>query len=99
MSTAAKRARLLRTAGATGEAPHDHSLRATVESCLERYFADLDGHAPGQVFEMVMNEVEPAMLRTVLRHTGGNQSRAADILGINRSTLRKKIRHYGIEIS
>jgi Fis family transcriptional regulator, factor for inversion stimulation protein len=45
-----------------------------------------------------MGEVEPAMLQTVLHFTQGNQTRAAEILGINRTTLRKKLRQYGLEL-
>ncbi|WJW75187.1 DNA-binding transcriptional regulator Fis [Thiohalobacter sp. IOR34] len=77
---------------------HDaRSLREAVQHCLERYFLDLDGHSPSSIHQMVIAEVEPAMLETVMRHAGGNQTRAAEMLGINRATLRKKLRQYGIE--
>lgn len=73
-------------------------LRNSVKECLELYFKDLDGHEPGDVYQMVINEVEPIMLETVMQYAGGNQTHAAEILGINRSTLRKKLRQYEIEI-
>lgn len=73
-------------------------LRSSVKECLELYFKDLDGHEPGDVYQMVINEVEPIMLETVMQYAGGNQTHAAEILGINRSTLRKKLRQYEIEI-
>jgi Fis family transcriptional regulator len=74
-----------------------HPLHACVKSMLEDYFADLDGHPPGNLFELVMDEVEVPLLETVLRHTRGNQSKAAEILGLNRATLRKKLRRHGLD--
>ncbi len=71
-------------------------LAACVEIALAHYFNDLDGHSAGDLYEMVMSEVEPPLLRAVLQHTRGNQTLAAEILGINRNTLRKKIDKYGI---
>lgn len=73
-------------------------LHNSVKECLELYFKDLDGHDPSDVYQMVINEVEPIMLETVMQYAGGNQTHAAEILGINRSTLRKKLRQYEIEI-
>ncbi|MCP4040605.1 MAG: Fis family transcriptional regulator, partial [Gammaproteobacteria bacterium] len=57
----------------------------------------LDGHAPGGMYQLVISEVEAPLLETVLRYTESNQSRAAELLGINRGTLRKKLKQYGIE--
>jgi len=73
-----------------------HSLRECAEKTLQRYFADLDGHDPADLYDFVLGEIEPPLLRTLLDYTRGNQSRAAAILGINRSTLRKKLRQYKI---
>ena len=72
-------------------------LRQTVSSCLDRYFADMNGHDPTGVYQMVLEQVEPGLLETVLRHAEGNQTRAAEMLGINRGTLRKKLKQYGLE--
>jgi Fis family transcriptional regulator len=69
-------------------------LRASVKSALERYFRDLDGHDPDAVYDMVIGQVEQAMLESIMQHTRSNQTRAAEILGINRSTLRKKLKRY-----
>lgn len=81
--------------------PHPERRRKPLSSCvrvsLERYFKDLDGHKPGELYEMVMGEVERPLLEAVMRHTKGNQTRAAEILGINRSTLRKKLEQYGLD--
>ncbi|HET7395723.1 MAG TPA: DNA-binding transcriptional regulator Fis [Gammaproteobacteria bacterium] len=73
-----------------------HSLRDYAEKTLRRYFSDLDGHDPSELYEFVLGEIEPPLLRTLMDYTRGNQSRAAAILGLNRSTLRKKLRQYKI---
>ncbi len=62
-------------------------MRAT----LERYFDDLRGAEPHAVHEMIMNAVERPLLEVVMRQADGNQSKAADWLGINRNTLRRKL--------
>lgn len=72
-------------------------LRQTVSSCLDRYFADMKGHAPVGIYQMVLEQVEPGLLETVMHHAEGNQTRAAEMLGINRGTLRKKLKQYGLE--
>lgn len=71
-------------------------LRSMTEQALGTYFASLNGHAPGRLYDLVLREVEEPLFRAVLDYAEGNQSRAADILGINRGTLRKKLRNYGI---
>lgn len=69
----------------------DHAQRA-----LSDYFANLDGHRPARLYDLVIREVEEPLFRAVLDHCDGNQSRAATILGINRGTLRKKLRELGL---
>jgi Fis family transcriptional regulator len=71
-------------------------LRSHTREVLDSYFASLNGHAPARLYELVMHEVEEPLFRAVLDYADGNQSRAADILGINRGTLRKKLKSYGI---
>ena len=71
-------------------------LRACVQSALDLYFMDLDGHQADGVYDMVVGQVEQAMLESVMQHTRSNQTRAAEVLGINRSTLRKKLKLYGL---
>ena len=72
-------------------------LRVCVEKAMRRYFADLNGHDPGGLHAMVMREVEQPLLQIVLEYTGGNQTQAASILGINRSTLRKKLHQHDLD--
>ena len=71
-------------------------LRAHAERALSDYFASLNGHRPAHLYDMVLREVEEPLLRAVLDYAAGNQSRAAVILGINRGTLRKKLRELGL---
>lgn len=71
-------------------------LRQLTEEALDSYFETLNGHNPGELYSLVIGEVEQPLLKAVLEYTEGNQSRAADILGINRGTLRKKLKTYGL---
>ena len=71
-------------------------LRTQAEEALQCYFETLNGHKPGHLYELVMREVEEPLFKVVMGHVQGNQSRAATILGINRGTLRKKLREFGI---
>jgi Fis family transcriptional regulator len=71
-------------------------IRRSVQSALELYLGDLNGHEVNDIYHVVMNEVEPAILDVVMNHTQGNQTHAAEMLGINRGTLRKKLKQYGL---
>lgn len=71
-------------------------LRTHTEHALNEYFASLNGHRPAHLYDLVLREVEEPLLKAVLDYTEGNQVRAAGILGINRGTLRKKLRQLGI---
>jgi Fis family transcriptional regulator, factor for inversion stimulation protein len=71
-------------------------IAACVRRSLNRYFKDLDGEEPSEIYDMVLNAVEKPLLVYILDRAEGNQTRAAEILGINRNTLRKKLREHGI---
>jgi Fis family transcriptional regulator len=72
-------------------------LRNAAQIAINKYFADLDGQEPGgNLYDMMIGEVEQALFNEIMQRTRGNQSKAAAILGINRSTLRKKLRIYGL---
>lgn len=74
----------------------DRPISDHIRAALETYFNKLDGHRPTNLYDMVINEVERPLLETVLRQTRGNQTRASEMLGINRGTLRKKLRQHGL---
>ncbi|MGE5386734.1 MAG: helix-turn-helix domain-containing protein [Betaproteobacteria bacterium] len=69
-------------------------IAACVRGALEKYFRDLDGEKTVGIYEMVLKSVEKPMLEVVLKQAGGNQTLAAEMLGINRNTLRKKLTEY-----
>jgi Fis family transcriptional regulator len=71
-------------------------LREHAESALSAYFEQLNGHRPAGLYQLVMREVEEPLFRAVLRYAEGNQCRAAEILGINRGTLRRKLEDYDL---
>lgn len=71
-------------------------LKRCVSDELARYFEALDGEQPCDLHKMVIGETEQALLQFVLERTGGNQSRAAQLLGLNRGTLRKKLQYYAL---
>lgn len=79
-------------------APLPHQpLRQCVQVALQNYFAQLDGQTPKELYTLVLEEVEAPLLTAVLQQTKGNQSKAAQILGLSRGTLRKKIKQYALE--
>jgi Fis family transcriptional regulator len=71
-------------------------LSACVRHALEEYFKDLDGQAPHAVYDMLIHCIEKPLLESVMHRAGGNQSKAAEILGLNRNTLRKKLKLHNI---
>ncbi len=71
-------------------------LRKHTEEALQQYFKTLNGDRPGELYDLVLGEVEEPLFKAVMDYTDGNQSQAAGILGINRGTLRKKLRTYSL---
>jgi Fis family transcriptional regulator len=77
---------------------NENDMARYVRKALKEYFKDLDGEEPCyELYDMVMKCVEKPMLEMVLEHVGGNQTRASEVLVINRNTLRKKMLNHGIE--
>ena len=74
----------------------DEPLSECVRSAVDSYFNQLNGHAINDLYQMVLEEVERPLFESVMANTGGNQTKAAQLLGISRSTLRKKLAHYGV---
>jgi Fis family transcriptional regulator len=81
--------------GSTTERASRQRSGETLEQCvvrsLQQYFEDLDGASPHALYEMVTTAVERPLLQFAMARAGGNQSAAAELLGINRNTLRKKL--------
>lgn len=77
---------------------NENDVARYVRKAMDEYFTDLDGEDPScAVYDMVIGCVEKPLIETVLHHAGGNQTRAAELLGLNRNTLRKKILAHGIK--
>ncbi|MDH4235377.1 MAG: Fis family transcriptional regulator [Gallionella sp.] len=76
---------------------NENEMARHVRKALKEYFKDLDGEKPCcGMYDMVINCVEKPLLEMVLEHVEGNQTRASELLGINRNTLRKKMQQHGI---
>lgn len=73
------------------------ALKHQVRDSLTDYFNTLNGTQPTNLYEFIIRQVEGPLLDETLRYCGGNQSRAAEVLGINRGTLRKKLQNHGLE--
>ena len=72
------------------------TLRDSVEKALQNYFDHLDGQPVVDIYDMVLSEVEAPLLETVMKYTRDNQTKASIVLGLNRGTLRKKLKQYGM---
>ena len=75
----------------------DNEIAVCVRQAMDSYFKDLDGEMPSGVYDMVLACVEEPLIEKILEYSQGNQTRAAEYLGINRNTLRKKMAQYGIQ--
>lgn len=76
---------------------YSSALGQAVHTAVQDYFIRLDGQPTNDLYNLVLTEIETALLATVLEKTRGNQSSAAEILGINRGTLRKKLKQYQLD--
>ncbi len=72
-------------------------LYNAVKHSIRRYLYELEGSEPHEMYAMVLRQIEQPLLEAVMEHTRGNQSRAAEYLGLNRGTLRKKLRLYDLD--
>jgi len=71
-------------------------IRRSVTSAIELYLGDMNGHEVNDLYHVVLSEVEPAILDVVMNYVEGNQTEAAEMLGVSRGTLRKKLKLYGL---
>lgn len=74
-----------------------NGLSDNVRDAMEKYFEDLDGHPPNDLYDLVISQVEKPLFETVMYYTRGNMSRASELLGLNRGTLRNRLIKYGLE--
>ncbi len=71
-------------------------LRTQAKVAIKNYLSQLNGNDVDDMYDLVLSEIEAPMLEEVMKYTRGNQTRAANLLGINRGTLRKKLKKYGM---
>lgn len=71
-------------------------LSHAVKHSIRRYLFELEGTQPNNMYDLVLRQVEQPLFEAILEHTKGNQSRASEMLGLNRGTLRKKLRSYNL---
>jgi Fis family transcriptional regulator len=71
-------------------------LSQAVKHSIRRYLYELDGTQPSNMYALVLKQIERPLFEAILEHTKGNQSRASEVLGLNRGTLRKKLQNYGL---
>ncbi len=71
-------------------------IQDVIQKSLETYFKNLGDQQPTDIYDMVIHAVEVPVLQTAMAHANGNQSHAAEILGINRNTLRKKLQQHNL---
>ena len=74
-----------------------NQIALCVLKAVEGYIKDLDGEKSHPIYDMVMQSVEKPLIELVMKTAGDNQTRAAELLGINRNTLRYKIKKYRIK--
>ncbi len=73
-----------------------NEIGRSIERSLDEYFRKLDGESASGVYEMVIGHAERALLKSVMERANGNQTQAADMLGVNRNTLRNKLAKYDL---
>ncbi|MDH5553490.1 MAG: Fis family transcriptional regulator [Nitrosomonas sp.] len=76
---------------------NENEIASCVCKSVNNYLRDLDGEKPYPLYNMVIHSVEKPLIELVIKHTNGNQTQAAELLGINRNTLRNKIKQYQIK--
>lgn len=79
------------------ESQQASEIYGAVKASIQRYLQELEDTEPCDMYNMVLRQIEQPLLEAVLEHTSGNQSRAAEYLGLNRGTLRKKLRLYQLD--
>mgnify|MGYP001413780074 CR=1 FL=1 len=75
----------------------DNGLGHSVRRAMENYFTDLDGHDATNLYDLFITQVEKPMLEVVLQQTRGNMTRASRMLGLNRATLRSRLKKYDLD--
>ncbi|NKB36176.1 MAG: Fis family transcriptional regulator [Gammaproteobacteria bacterium] len=97
MNVARKKGKQKRKKAKVTPATKDKCLSESVSDALEKYFKDMDGHEPANLYDLIIAQVEKPLIESVIENSRGNISRAAQVLGLNRATLRNRMQKYGID--
>lgn len=97
MNAARKKNKSKAKKSASNQQRKNACLSDNVRAAMERYFNDMDGHEPSNLHELIMSQVEKPLIESVMDNTRGNVSRAAQLLGLNRATLRTRLQKYGLD--
>ena len=97
MSAAKKKTKQKAKKAKAKPANNSNCLGDNVKAAIERYFKDMDGHEPSNLHELVMSQVEKPLIECVIDNSRGNLSRAAQLLGLNRGTLRNRMQKYDLD--
>jgi len=81
----------------SGHKNKSYCLSQNVKEAVDKYFSDLDGHEASDLYELIMAQVEKPLFESVLENTRGNMSQAAQMLGMNRGTLRSRLKKYDLD--
>jgi len=82
--------------GSDNNSAQAFTLRESVEIAMKNYFSQLEEQQPVDLYNLVLAEVEAPLMESVMKFTRGNQTKASEVLGLNRGTLRKKLKAYGL---
>ena len=97
MSVAKKKTRQKRKKAKATPAAKGKCLSENVRDALDKYFTDMDGHEPAGLYELIIAQVEKPLIECVIENSRGNITRAAQVLGLNRATLRNRMQKYGLD--
>ena len=97
MSVARKKGKQKRKKAKATPATKQKCLSENVRDALDKYFTDMDGHEPTGLYELIIAQVEKPLIECVIENSRGNITRAAQVLGLNRATLRNRMQKYGLD--
>lgn len=86
-----------KTKKTSGQKKKTNGLGQHVKDAMDNYFNDLDGCDSTDLYDLVLSEVEKPLFEVVMNNTRGNISRASELLGMNRGTLRTRLKKYGLD--
>ena len=97
MNAARKKSKQKRKKAKAAPVSKGKCLSENVRDALDKYFADMDGHEPTGLYELIISQVEKPLIECVIENSRGNITRASQVLGLNRATLRNRMQKYDLD--